>query len=228
MGQRVKVRVLFESEVIATLEPEQTKVSLSFPKQRAAAIYDDYRNGRKPPVTFQVWTAEGWCDDWTQKTEGPDSTFIFEVGKQHFDFDVHPLPQTTLCVDNRGGSEVKIACGEWEAVIAPEKTGEMLFPSPRVPKTLALYLGGRDVGQVLTGKTYLLDCSGNRSYKWAEHLYGYSPNAPFPKSPMYFRKDHLHELPDSPNYFLSPAPMTTTSNSPGAIEFRYELLETSD
>ena len=179
-----------------------------------------------PPLTVELLRPCGWHKA-QSRYELPQ---LFEVEqalrenrlpvvKLWFREDDASKGQIELLIDNRKGSELRIALGMQEAEVAAGELEFLYFPPPDCAEGRVVHLNGREVARIeglleASGKRpasrlFLLDPSGSRCYRMSDVAYtredapSYSPTD---SQAIQFRQKLLHELPRRPDFLIGAAP----------------------
>jgi hypothetical protein len=136
-------------------------------------------------------------------------SFVFYKSKLY----LKPVPLTRIYVDNRGNSEVTLACGQWHCDVPAGSHQCIKIPTAPRDSCRTLTINSNEVG-ILTAENVLVDTLGTRSYRFQTVVYCTNPY-PFARAlrppdglETCFHDNYIHKLPSEIDYFLEPAPHT--------------------
>jgi len=165
-------------------------------------------------LSLQMLTPDGWmarpvrlnADPYLRP--GEYSVSPIEFPGEPADYAYYP-PTVTFLLDNRNCPKSELAYGQLAVTVAENEAKEIRAPLAQLPDNTGVRLNGQSIGSIdlpLRTHTYLIDCSGRRSYRRQDVSYGltgYGSHAP----PEQFRGGkHLYAVLGRADYFITPAP----------------------
>jgi hypothetical protein len=137
-------------------------------------------------------------------------------------------PTVILLLDNRNCPRSELAYGQWTVTVAENQANEIRAPAAQLPDNTGVRLNGQSIGSIdlpLRAHTYLIDCSGKRSYRRRDVSYGL-PGYGFHAPPEQFKGGkRLYAVLGEAEYFLTPAPKKTMVPAGTPASYSSELVE---
>lgn len=135
-------------------------------------------------------------------------------------------PNVTFFLDNRGCPKSELAYGQLKVILAENYATHVSVPAARLPENMGVSLNGKRIGSInirplSSGRNYLIDCTGKRSYKWREVSYGGGITTNTPD--QFMSSDYFHRVLGNVDYFIEPAPQSIRTT--GEMALSSELVE---
>ncbi len=175
-----------------------------------------------PSLTLQMLTPDGWIARPVRLNAN------LHLRPEEYSVSPEDPPTVILLLDNRNCPKSELEYGEWKVTVEESQATEIRAPAAQLPANTGVRLNGQSIGSLdlpLRAQTYLIDCSGKRSYHRQDVGYGL-PGYGFHAPPEQFEGGkHLYAVLGEAEYFLTPAPKKMMVPGGTPATYSSELVE---